>query len=80
MSTSLTALTALSPLDGRYAEKVNAFRFICSEFGLIRYRVRVELEWLLALDAGDIMRDIPRFFQSTRTVVVTPEGAKQGTN
>ena len=44
-------LTALSPVDGRYAGKVDALRPIFSEFGLIRARVRVEVEWLLALAA-----------------------------
>ena len=42
-------LLALSPLDGRYAGKVDALRPIFSESGLIRARVRVEVEWLLAL-------------------------------
>ena len=42
-------LLALSPLDGRYAGKVAALRPIFSEFGLIKGRVRVEVEWLLAL-------------------------------
>ena len=45
------ALTALSPLDGRYAGKVDALRPIFSEFGLIKARVNVEVEWLLALAA-----------------------------
>jgi adenylosuccinate lyase len=45
------ALTALSPLDGRYAGKVDALRPIFSESGLIRARVKVEVEWLLALAA-----------------------------
>ena len=42
-------LLALSPLDGRYAGKVDALRPIFSEYGLIAARVRVEIEWLLAL-------------------------------
>lgn len=46
-----TALTALSPLDGRYAGKVDPLRPIFSEYGLIRARVQVEVEWLLALAA-----------------------------
>lgn len=46
------ALTALSPLDGRYAGKVDALRPIFSEYGLIRARVKVEVEWLLAFDAA----------------------------
>jgi len=44
-------LTALSPVDGRYAAKVHPLRPIFSEYGLIRARVRVELEWLLMLAA-----------------------------
>ena len=44
-------LLALSPLDGRYAGKVDALRPIFSEFGLIKARVKVEVEWLLALAA-----------------------------
>ena len=42
-------LLALSPLDGRYAGKVDALRPIFSEFGLIKARIKVEVEWLLAL-------------------------------
>ena len=42
-------LLALSPLDGRYAGKVDALRPIFSEFGLVKARVRVEVEWLIAL-------------------------------
>ena len=45
------ALTALSPLDGRYAAKAEALRPIFSEYGLVKARVRVEVEWLLALAA-----------------------------
>jgi adenylosuccinate lyase len=44
-----TSLTALSPVDGRYAARVHALRPIFSEYGLIRARVRVEVEWLIAL-------------------------------
>jgi adenylosuccinate lyase len=44
-------LLALSPIDGRYAGKVDALRPIFSEFGLIKARVHVEVEWLLALAA-----------------------------
>jgi len=44
-------LLALSPLDGRYAGKVDALRPVFSEYGLIRARVGVEVEWLLALAA-----------------------------
>ncbi|MES2238529.1 MAG: adenylosuccinate lyase [Pseudomonadota bacterium] len=47
-----TALTALSPLDGRYAAKVDNLRAHFSEFALIRTRVRVEVEWLKTLAAA----------------------------
>ncbi len=44
-----TRLRALSPADGRYADKVGALRDILSEYGLIRYRVLVEVRWLQCL-------------------------------
>ena len=43
------ALLALSPLDGRYKEKIEPLRHIFSEFGLIKYRVIVEVKWLKML-------------------------------
>ena len=50
---SLSALTALSPLDGRYAAKVAPLRPLLSEYGLMHRRVQVEVEWFIALsDAG----------------------------
>jgi len=50
---SLSPLSALSPLDGRYAAKVAALRPLLSEFGLMHRRVQVEVEWFIALsDAG----------------------------
>ena len=51
---SVTSLTALSPLDGRYAAKVDALRPLLSEFGLLRRRVQVEVEWLLALSSAGL--------------------------
>jgi adenylosuccinate lyase len=49
----LSALSALSPLDGRYASKVVPLRALLSEFGLMHRRVQVEVEWFIALsDAG----------------------------
>ena len=57
----LSALTAISPVDGRYGSKVEAFRNIFSEFGLIRFRVEVEIRWLQALaDNADIV-ELPAF-------------------
>jgi adenylosuccinate lyase len=55
------ALTALSPLDGRYASKVASLRPIFSEFGLMHRRVQVEIEWLLALAAESAIAELPAF-------------------
>src|ERR1700744_5685061 len=53
-------LTALSPLDGRYAAKTEALRIWLSEAAFMRHRVTVEIHWLLALsDAG--LTEVPRF-------------------
>jgi len=50
---TFSTLSALSPLDGRYAAKVAALRPLMSEFGLMHRRVQVEVEWFIALsDAG----------------------------
>lgn len=46
---TLSPLTALSPLDGRYARKTESLRDFFSEYGLIKYRVKVEIVWLQAL-------------------------------
>ena len=45
----VSSLRALSPADGRYADKVNSLRDIFSEYGLIRFRVLVEVRWLQRL-------------------------------
>lgn len=56
----LSALTAISPLDGRYAVKTDALRGLFSEYGLMRQRVRVEVAWLTALaDTPDISEITP---------------------
>jgi adenylosuccinate lyase len=46
MTLDLTPLTAISPIDGRYADKTQALRGVFSEYGLIKYRVMVEVRWL----------------------------------
>ncbi|MFZ3018684.1 MAG: adenylosuccinate lyase [Gallionella sp.] len=62
----MNTLTALSPLDGRYAGKVDSLRGYFSEFGLIRFRVLVEIEWLKALSA---QADIPEIAPFSATTV-----------
>jgi adenylosuccinate lyase len=63
----LSALTALSPLDGRYRDKISGLSDYFSEFGLIRYRILVEVEWLKALCAAKTLEDIPPLSIATRT-------------
>jgi len=63
---ALTALTALSPLDGRYAAKLEPLREHFSEFGLVRSRVRVEIAWLLALGDEPGIPEVPPFAAAER--------------
>jgi len=58
---SHATLTALSPLDGRYASKAGPLRPIFSEFGLMHRRVHVEIHWLLALGAAPGIVELPAF-------------------
>lgn len=53
------SLTAVTPLDGRYANKTRALCGIFSEYGLIHRRVKVELEWLLALSEEPLILEVP---------------------
>ena len=72
-------LTALSPLDGRYAQKVDALRDCFSEFALIRDRVRVEIAWLSALADEPAIREVPPFSDSA-TRQLAEIGASFSTN
>jgi adenylosuccinate lyase len=56
---NLTSLSAISPIDGRYAEKTAVLREIFSEYGLIRYRLIVEARWLQALSAHPGIEEVP---------------------
>lgn len=53
------ALTALSPLDGRYQSKTDALRSIFSEYGLLRFRVTVEVRWLQKLAETTAIQEVP---------------------
>ena len=63
------ALTALSPLDGRYASKVAALREYFSEFGLIRSRVRIEIAWLIALSEEPKIAEVAPFSAAARSAL-----------
>jgi len=55
----LSSLSAISPIDGRYAEKTVSLRPIFSEFGLMRFRVLAEIRWLEALAAHPGIAEVP---------------------
>ncbi|KEY58397.1 adenylosuccinate lyase [Serratia sp. DD3] len=57
----LSSLTAISPVDGRYGEKVSVLRTIFSEYGLLKFRVQVEVRWLQKLAACAEIAEVPAF-------------------
>lgn len=59
--TELSSLTAISPIDGRYGSKTESLRKIASEYGLIYYRVVVEVKWLLVLAEKAELEEVPPF-------------------
>lgn len=61
----LSALTAISPIDGRYGSKTTALRPIFSEFGLIHARVQVEIRWLQQLAVHPAITEVPAFSAAT---------------
>jgi adenylosuccinate lyase len=56
----LSPLTAISPIDGRYADKTQSLRPFFSEYGLLRARVEVELRWLHLLGANADIAEVPK--------------------
>lgn len=65
MTTPLSALTALSPIDGRYASKADSLRPYLSEFGLIKARVTVEIRWLQSLADNNAIGELAAFDTAT---------------
>lgn len=65
----LSALSAISPVDGRYGSKTKALRPIFSEFGLIKYRVTVEVRWLQKLAAQADIAEVPAFSDEANAVL-----------
>ena len=62
---TLSPMTALSPLDGRYAKQTAPLRDLFSEYGLMKFRVKVELEWLKMLAAEPGIVEVPPFSAAT---------------
>ena len=67
----ISSTDALSPLDGRYAGKLEAVRHIFSEAGLMRERVRVECAWFLALAAGPAADSLAKLPHAARELLVS---------
>jgi len=65
----LSALTAVSPVDGRYGSKTADLRSIFSEFGLIRFRVEVEIRWLQKLAAHPQISEVPALSDATNELL-----------
>ncbi len=65
----LSSLSALSPIDGRYADKTWDLREVFSEYGLMRYRVTVEVRWLQALAADEGIPEVPNLsYEATQVL------------
>lgn len=71
----LSSLTALSPLDGRYRNRIARLSEFFSEYALIRYRVRIELQWLKTLAAHPGITDLPPF--SSASIELLDQCARQ---
>ncbi|MYM62213.1 adenylosuccinate lyase [Pseudomaricurvus sp. HS19] len=65
----LSALTAVSPIDGRYGSKTTDYRTIFSEYGLIRARVEVEIRWLQRLAQHEGIGEVPPFSAETNALL-----------
>ena len=65
----LSTLTAISPIDGRYNNKTKALQPIFSEFGLIRYRVLIEIRWLQFLADHPHIVEVPPLNRESKTVL-----------
>lgn len=66
---TLSALNAVSPVDGRYGSRTIALRSIFSEFGLVRFRVEVEVRWLQQLSRHPGIPEVPAFSNSTNALL-----------
>ena len=65
----LGSLTAVSPIDGRYARATSPLRYICSEYGLIRFRVLVEVRWLQRLSQNKQIPEVAAFSDNTNRLL-----------
>ncbi len=69
LNMELSALTAVSPVDGRYGDKTQSLRSIFSEYGLIRFRVTVEVKWLQALASHPEIIEVPELSKGANVLL-----------
>lgn len=67
MHSTLNTLTAITPLDGRYHQKLNELRPVASEYGLLRYRLLVEIRWLQLLSDTPEIHELKSLSPTART-------------
>ena len=65
----LNALTAVSPIDGRYGDKTQSLRTVFSEYGLIRFRVEVEVRWLQSLANNPAIIEVPTLSEQANALL-----------
>ena len=68
-SIPLSSLTAVSPIDGRYSSKTESLRNVFSEYGLIRYRVIVEVRWLQYLSQHPGIAEVAPFSTAANSLL-----------
>ena len=67
---NLSSLSAVSPIDGRYGSKTSELRTIFSEFGLLKYRVKVEVNWLIKLADTPEIHEVPPLSSQARAFLL----------
>jgi adenylosuccinate lyase len=77
MNQDLSKITALSPLDGRYKDKIEALSPFLSEYALIKYRIEIEINYLLALSKNKIIRELSKKEQEILTSLYTNFSAEE---
>jgi adenylosuccinate lyase len=65
----LDTLTAISPIDGRYARKTESLRPVFSEYGLLRHRLLIEIRWLQTLSRCDDIAEVKPFDAATNALL-----------
>lgn len=65
----LSSLNAISPIDGRYSERLKKLRSIFSEFALLKYRIKIEIHWIKKLASCPKIKEIPKFTSQLNTIL-----------